>query len=367
VSAAIARGLSIHARYACQDSGACCASGWEIPVERELDRQLRAAAAAGRLAWPSTVQLLVERPGLPDEFVSVLGRSRDGACVLHDKAAHRCRAHAQLGAGAKPISCRQFPRILVHDPRGTSVTLSHFCPTAASLLFDGGPVCAVPITERATLEPEEGLDVRLALPPALDEDRLVDWDTLTVWEELVLDVCNRGATPGLAIGVLHTARTHLQAWTPRRGPMKDWLSRYEWRGVEPPPTPSATGQEWEELVRTAIPPALRPEAQPEPDDTLWNSVGKPHWLAASGPLRRYVAARAFACWPLHVGHGLATQLRYLQAALALVEREAAREVTRRGVALDAVMLTHAIRQADLRLVHLADPRQLAESLDREAH
>jgi hypothetical protein len=194
------------------------------------------------LASRSAVPLLVERPELPDEFASVLGRSENGTCVLHDTAAHRCRAHAQLGAAAKPISCRQFPRILVHDPRVRASRSQHFCPTAAGLLFDDGPVCAVRIAKRAALEPEEGLDVRLALPPALDEDRPVDWDTLTLWEELALDVCNRAATPNQVIAVLHAARTHLPAWTPRRGPMQDWLSRYEWRGVEPPETSSTTGR-----------------------------------------------------------------------------------------------------------------------------
>jgi Fe-S-cluster containining protein len=46
----------------------------------------------------------------------------------------RCRIHAALGHEALPLACRQFPRVTVEDPRGVSVTLSHYCPTAAGLL-----------------------------------------------------------------------------------------------------------------------------------------------------------------------------------------------------------------------------------------
>ena len=49
-------------------------------------------------------------------------------------ASGRCRMHATLGHDALPLACRQFPRVTVEDPRGVSVTLSHYCPTAAGLL-----------------------------------------------------------------------------------------------------------------------------------------------------------------------------------------------------------------------------------------
>ena len=33
--------------------------------------------------------------------------------------------------------------MVLHDPRGTFISLSHFCPTAAGMLFDDGPPVAI--------------------------------------------------------------------------------------------------------------------------------------------------------------------------------------------------------------------------------
>jgi hypothetical protein len=67
-----------------------------------------------------------------------------------------------------PSACRHFPRVVVIDPRGTFVTLSHLCPTAARMLIDGGP--AVVVTSGAVIDTHavgvwEGLDARGELPP----------------------------------------------------------------------------------------------------------------------------------------------------------------------------------------------------------
>ena len=47
----------------------------------------------------------------------------------------QCAIHRVLGHDALPSACRHFPRAAVTDDLGTFVTLSHFCPTAASMLF----------------------------------------------------------------------------------------------------------------------------------------------------------------------------------------------------------------------------------------
>ena len=44
------RALSIHAGYECRNTGVCCSSGWDIPVEPEM--HLRNALASGRLRIP---------------------------------------------------------------------------------------------------------------------------------------------------------------------------------------------------------------------------------------------------------------------------------------------------------------------------
>lgn len=356
----VAIGLSIHAPYRCRDSGACCTAGWEIPVERSLDESWRAAAATGRLTWYGGGPLLVERQGLPPEYASVIARRPDGACVLHDEAGCRCEAHRRLGAIHKPISCRRFPWISVHDPRGTSVSLSHFCPTAAALLFENAPLRAVPLEDVGGLAPSEGLDVRAALPPALDARRLLDWDTLTVWERIVLAAFDGAASPAAALSFLYDAYAHLLAWTVGRGPMVRWLERFEPRRAAPAARRIEDG---ERCVREAIPAAHAPPALAR-DDRLWEELGLAAWRSAARPVSRYLAARSFACWPLHFGRGLPTQLRYIEAALDLVERQAADLVVRRHAPLDARGIKEAIRQADLWLLHLADPQALAAALDR---
>ena len=72
------------------------------------------------------------------------------------RAAQRRRAAAASScAGARPVcastrssarrrcrsACRQFPRVVTLTPLGVSVTLSHYCPTAAALVIscDGAP------------------------------------------------------------------------------------------------------------------------------------------------------------------------------------------------------------------------------------
>ena len=65
-----------------------------------------------------------------------------------------------------PSACRHFPRVYLRDARGDLLTLSHFCPTAASLLFEPGPVGVIDAPRPLALdEPIEGLDAREVLPP----------------------------------------------------------------------------------------------------------------------------------------------------------------------------------------------------------
>ena len=49
-----------------------------------------------------------------------------------------CAIQRQMGHDQLPSACRHFPRVVVLDPRGTFITLSHVCPTAARMLIAGG-------------------------------------------------------------------------------------------------------------------------------------------------------------------------------------------------------------------------------------
>ena len=105
-----------------------------------------------------------------------LPRDASGACVFHNG---RCAVYEH-----RPISCVHFPYVCLIDARGVHVTLSHYCPTAASLLFEHrGPIEIVegppPIP---SLEIPEGLDARESLPPLRAPNVLMSYDEFSEWE-----------------------------------------------------------------------------------------------------------------------------------------------------------------------------------------
>jgi Fe-S-cluster containining protein len=153
--------LNFHLPYACKHSGECCTAGWPIPMEAER-------------------AVLIKKGEWLDEG-GVLPREANGACVFH----HDCCSVYEH----RPLSCVHFPYVCMIDPRGVHVTLSHFCPTAAALLFaHDGPIEIVEGPSPVPLlEIPEGLDARESLPP-LDvnapagKPRLLSWEEFSQWE-----------------------------------------------------------------------------------------------------------------------------------------------------------------------------------------
>jgi len=345
-----ALGLAAHASYACHDSGVCCSSDWEIPVEDALHSRVAVAIATG--AVRPRAPGLVERSDLPAGIGSVLGR-RHGRCVFHTAGPCGCGLHAWGGAEAKPIACRQFPWIAVHDPRGTFVSLSHVCPSAAEHLADPAPLRLTPLPRAASTF--DGLDVRRSLPPALSRRILLDWDALSAWESQALGACARGERPEAVLSDLRALRIHARRWTAGQGSLEAWIAAWT------PDTPRAATPAWvpdpalDAIVRAAAPVGL---IVPPPVA----SVATPQWQASAPVIRRYLAARLVACWPLHYGTGLATVIAYVEALLTVV----AAEITRRAAASatpDDTTVVAAIAETDRLVVHLAAPHALARGLD----
>jgi hypothetical protein len=143
--------LNFHLSYQCRHSGACCKAGWPIPIE--ADRVLELGQSG------------------------TLPQDETGACVFYNG---RCTVYEH-----RPASCVHFPYVCLIDARGVHVTLSHYCPTAASLLFEHrGPIAIVegppPI---AGLEIPEGLDARESLPPLRGPGVLMSSDEFSEWEK----------------------------------------------------------------------------------------------------------------------------------------------------------------------------------------
>ena len=293
------RCLSVHAPYVCAHVGACCQAGWTIPIEAPLIPRLRAL-------------------GFPDAAAGVAGLADDGACVFFERDGGRlCAIHRRGGASSLPSMCRHFPRVVVNDPRGASVTLSHFCPTAAGLLFEPVRLAIVDAPRPLSLDGGmEGLDATDVLPPLLSPGVLTDWEGYTAWEDAAVALFDdEGLDPGAAARELAGRTAAVCAWKPGR----DTLAS---------------------AVRDAFAADRRREA-----------VSTSSWRGFERAVKAFLAAHAFASWAAYEPGGL-------RAAAGAVSR--ALDVLRGEVSLRAPLtrgsLLEAMRAADLRLRHSVDAR-----------
>jgi hypothetical protein len=115
-------------------------------------------------------------------------------------------------------------------------------------------------------------------------------------------------------------------------------------------------------MRSAAPGAWRASAS-EPGATVFETSVRDVWRREARLVGRYLAARFFACWALYQGGGLRSHAAWVRLALDTLSVEAARRAESEGGALDAGGLLEAIRETDLRLLHLADPAVLARGLE----
>ena len=299
--------LSFHASYRCRHSGACCRAGWAIPFDpaeqagvRALHLDVGSFAPAG------------------EDGVRLAAQHTTGTCTFFCEDGHQCSIHRAGGQAALPLTCRMFPRVVLHDARGTFISLSHFCPTAASMLFEPPgietPVAIVDASSALSdVGPLDGLDARDAWPPLLRPGMLMDLEAYATWERLAIELLVR---PGIAartsLGALAVMTRRLATWTPGSTPFVHAV-RDGFSAVAPP-----------------------------------TDVLDPHETA----LKRWLAARLFGAWIAYQGDGLETTVRYLGVCLDTFTREYARD----GNPLEA------IRRSDLQILHEADSQQLADTL-----
>jgi hypothetical protein len=287
------RCLSVHAAYLCAHAGECCRAGWTIPVEEGLVEPLL---------------ILGFRIGA-DRVAPV---AADGACTFFEGNAGRlCAIHRRGGASLLPSVCRHFPRVAVTDARGTSLTLSHFCPTAAALLFKPVPLAIVKAPRSLALDGVlEGLDATTVLPPLLDRDVLTDWDGYTAWEEEAVGLFNVGdAEPEQLVECLKRATDAICAWRPGNEPLAV-AARKTFAGM-------SVGR-----------------------------VGGRSWDGFGQPVNAWLAAHVFASWAAYERDGLRAIPESVSAALGLLRRE----VDSRGPLTRESMLG-SIRAADFHLRH----------------
>ena len=300
------RCLSIHAAYECRRTGVCCRSGWDIPFDAREASAVRALRLHGRI--------LLEPQGDRPAFAA---RGADGACTFFNGATHACAIHEKAGHETLPLTCRMFPRVVLHDPRGTFVSLSHFCPTAAAMLFEAtAPIAIVDAPARLTrATPLDGLDATDVWPPLLRDGVLTDLDAYARWEARSIDVLTMpGQTARESLALLEDATRTIVAWTAGDGALMDTIERTF--GDVRPRSPS---------IVAAYEPAVQ----------------------------RWLAARLFGTWIAYQGRGLETIVRYLGMCLRAFERE----LEQCGDPLQA------IRRSDYHLVHESSSQRLAMMCD----
>ncbi len=366
--------LSIHADYQCRHSGACCTADWDVPVElpvyRSLDEQVRRGLLRVVPAAEPLPPFIVE-PDLPDGAAAMLERTHRGDCVFFERDSHLCVVHRDAGEQALPATCRHFPRLAVADARGTFVTLSHFCPTAASMLFreDVG----LEIVQRPAAFPPadyDGLTVTTDdLPPLLSPSMLMDPDGYSAWERHMVRRCAADTMPESVVATLAADASRLRTWRPGGIALAEAV-----RLLPEALTPAASHSSLagshglRSEVVDAIPDDLKPAADEDGLEEAYRDHVRPSWSAFARPINRYLAAKAFASWTAYQGRGVATIVRGLDAALALVRIESARQCRDAARALDRDLLLEAFRSTDFALNHLAVGEDLAAVWSRvEGH
>ena len=354
--------LSVHADYRCRHSGVCCSTDWDIPVEVPIYHSLREALNSRRIRAEAPF-LTVHAP--PDGAAAILRRDK-GTCVFFEHETRLCGVHRELGEAALPATCRLFPWISLRDRRGTFITLSHYCPTAAGMLFRED--LPLSIVENPPAFPEgeyEGLNAHGAWSPLLHPAVLMDEEGYGAWEQHAVDVFASNLSPDAAIATLARDVELLRTWQPGSGSLATAIAQLPERSQA-----SQRSTEIDESARLfeTVVAAVPEELKPAPLESAVSSrypdlVAK--WLDEFGrPVNRYLAAHAFASWCSYQGHGLRSFMCSLETALAVLRVESTRVCARAGRPLDRDLLIEAVRAADLLLRHSADRQALADIWSR---
>jgi Fe-S-cluster containining protein len=360
--------LSIHADYRCRHSGECCSTDWDVPVELPVFRTLQEAVARGSLLPQPAARHLdpfVVEPDLPDGAAAMLERTDAGQCVFLEHGTKLCIVHRDMGESALPATCKYFPRLAVRDGRGTFITLSHYCPTAASMLFrEDRQLAIVARPEAFPAGDYEGLIVSSSdLPPLLAPAMLMDPAGYTAWERHMVARCTSATHgPEAVLATLRRDARLLRTWKPADGTLVDAVQSLpsDLEREDAADTLDASADLYTQVMH-AIPDDWRPSPD-EQDLGMWYAEHvRPAWSAFHTPLNRYLATKAFASWTAYQGRGVATIVRGLEAALAVVRIESARQCRNADRRLDADLLHQAFRRADFILNHLAVGEDLAEA------
>ena len=122
--------LDSEQNFSCRSCGECCRRSFDIVVT-DAEAKRYESENAGRWFRESATS----EPGAaspPFEHIAPslmkIRKRADGVCGFLSPD-NRCRIHEELGAGAKPLTCRMFPFAFDPVSGATRVTSSFCCPT----------------------------------------------------------------------------------------------------------------------------------------------------------------------------------------------------------------------------------------------
>jgi len=331
--------LSFHAPYRCRHAGACCAAPWQVRADEQVVRFVHASARySGRTDELFTGQ--PARAGQPPELS--VAKGEDGVCLFRQD--RRCSIHTEGGESALPIGCRHYPRVVRIDREGITLSLSHYCPTAASLLASDAPVTIVSAgAPLALADPVEGLDAREALPPLLRPDVLMDLDAYRNWESAAVEIFAT-RRPDQALSLVSAAADELRLWKPGQRSFVDAVVQsFQEAGEVASPTWPRQGLEIAKSLNNGIVSL----------DGVPCDVDDP---AVARVLGNYLAARVFGNWIAYQGRGLRTILTWIHACY-----DVARVLMCRQPLPGVAGALEAVRQADYVMLHTIDTQDFANA------
>ena len=317
-------------------------------------RKIRPAGTAAALfveAWPHGAGTMN------------VARRDDGDCVFFDREdGRRCVIHRDAGPEALPTACRHFPRRMLRDDRGTFISLSHFCPTAAAMLFTPDTLDVEEAHPPLRLEePVEGMDAVGALPPLVRPGVLSDLDGYSVWERHCLAVFSRRDLDyQQALDLVAAATERVRGWRPGGCRLATHVhTAFEGACVQDGVDKTAQARAMGTLRSLCEDRVSNDLAPIEGFDDHWTRLAAPSFEAFDVAMKNYLAARLFANWIAYQGRGLRSIVEWLRTCAALVRHHALRRALDSGTALDRGDFIEAIRMADLLLLHLIDTQAFA--------
>jgi hypothetical protein len=335
--------LSFHSSYRCRHSGECCRAAWEIEVEPYI---VEAVQARRILPVISTRAAFAHGSA---GVAPTVARTTSGECGFHDQ--DRCSLQSAGSEAMLPSACRHFPRVYLQDSRGCLLTLSHFCPTAASLLFAADPVTVVDaVAPLALTEPVEGLDARDVLPPLVRPGLLADRDGYAAWELAAVRTLLEAPDPESAFAVIDRATESVREWKPASGPMADAVAG-AFDGFSPATRSSELSAAFAIVTELTGPhPAMR---VPSDFSQAWQRIASEADPMLNRVAGRYLAAAAFGNWIAYRGRGLRSIVAWIRACYDVLRLQLVRHLGPTPVFRRADVI-EALRMADYLMIHTVD-------------